>query len=265
MAVGSACFPQHRHTAPQFSPLRPDLCNADRHPRSRPAPAACTQPGPLRPTPLRKLKLALGCPRVDGRDQAGSSRDARCPRIAPITVGSSILAIILTLPLHCSQVSISLPNTRASCCAQLIARCRSASVLRSVTVGIPRPAGVTSARQRLWGANTRWVVPYRYGVFSVSRTWPWAVRESRPVAIAGWAMYRHSRSTFFLSSAPAGFSRRHLEVLNKRGRYPLNGSVPFIKGRSVRRGFSHRLGSWYRRLVRVPGVADHQPLPVFLL
>jgi len=99
-----------------------------------------------------------------------------------------------TLPPHCSQVSISIPKTRLRRCAQVIARCRSAGVRGSDVVGVPRPAGVTTVRQRLCGANTpwylvrcarglgtsavnramkssgsktTWVVPSRYGVFSI--------------------------------------------------------------------------------------------------
>jgi len=53
-----------------------------------------------------------------------------------------MLAITRTFPPHISQVSISIPKTRFSRWAQLIVRCRS--------------AGVTSARHRLWGANTPW-------------------------------------------------------------------------------------------------------------
>lgn len=73
-----------------------------------------------------------------------------------LTAGFSILAITLTLPPHAAQVSISMPNTRFSRCAPRIARCRSASVRGPAAWGFPRPAGVTSARQRLCGANTPW-------------------------------------------------------------------------------------------------------------
>ena len=50
-----------------------------------------------------------------------------------------MLAITLTLPPHCSQLSISMPNMRFSRCAQLMARCRSACVRRSIAVSFPRP------------------------------------------------------------------------------------------------------------------------------
>jgi hypothetical protein len=89
-----------------------------------------------------------------GRDPLGEPRDSKCPRIFPITAGVSMLATTFTLPPHCSQVSISIPNTRFSRCAQLMARCRSAGVRRSVVMALPRPFGVTSARQRLCSANT---------------------------------------------------------------------------------------------------------------
>ena len=42
--------------------------------------------------------LGLACPGVGNPTRAGSSRDARCPRIVPITAGSSMLAMTLTLP-----------------------------------------------------------------------------------------------------------------------------------------------------------------------
>ena len=68
--------------------------------------------------------------------------------------GTSILAMTLTWPPHCAQVSI--PNTRLRRWVQLIARCRSAGVRRFGALGFARPAGVTSARHRLCGANTPW-------------------------------------------------------------------------------------------------------------
>ena len=46
-----------------------------------------------------------------------------------------MLAMTLTFPPHVSQVSISMPKTRLSRCAQVRARCRSAGVRRSV--GVP--------------------------------------------------------------------------------------------------------------------------------
>ena len=46
-----------------------------------------------------------------------------------------MLAITRTMPPHCSQVSISMPNTRFSRCAPLMARCRSAGVRASIAGG----------------------------------------------------------------------------------------------------------------------------------
>jgi hypothetical protein len=45
------------------------------------------------------------------------------PRMRPMTCGSSMLAMILTAPPHCSQRSISMPKTRLRRCAHVIAAC----------------------------------------------------------------------------------------------------------------------------------------------
>ena len=68
--------------------------------------------------------------------------------------------MILTLPPHSAQVSISIPNTRFNRFAQVIAARHSAGVWSSssdrVFLTLPRFAGVTSARCLLLGANTPW-------------------------------------------------------------------------------------------------------------
>ncbi len=78
-----------------------------------------------------------------------------------MTAGSSMLAMILSLPLQRAQLSISIPNTRCSRRAQLIATCRGLGGLAgspAATDGcrapMPRRAGGTAARNRLCGANT---------------------------------------------------------------------------------------------------------------
>jgi len=93
-----------------------------------------------------------------------------------ITAMSSMLAITLIFPPHASQVSISMSNTRLRRCAQLIARCRSAGVRRSIALGFPRPAGVTSAHHQIISA--RGVLPtsewrlVRNGLASAVRVQP---------------------------------------------------------------------------------------------
>ena len=69
----------------------------------------------------------------------------------------SILAITLTAPPHCSQVSISIPKTRLSLCAQVIDRCFCAPVF-SCPVGnaylaLFHLAGVIVMRCRLFGGG----------------------------------------------------------------------------------------------------------------
>ena len=82
---------------------------------------------------------------MGGREPTGTSRAATCPRIFAITAGSSILAMTLTFPAHCTQVAIYMPNTRFSRCAQVMAQCGSAGVRASMawSAGWPRPAGIT--------------------------------------------------------------------------------------------------------------------------
>ena len=61
--------------------------------------AATVGPARLRHFPATDLSVSpAGGPRDGGRIPASSARDARCPRDFPITAGSSILAITLTLP-----------------------------------------------------------------------------------------------------------------------------------------------------------------------
>jgi hypothetical protein len=107
--------------------------------------------------------------------------------------------MIRIAPPQAGQVSMSIPNTRFSRCAQLIAARRSAGVRASGSAVVacrpplPRLAGVTCARCLLLGEKTPWkrvrltrglgtraasramkssgskmtcVVPSRYGVFS---------------------------------------------------------------------------------------------------
>jgi hypothetical protein len=68
-----------------------------------------------------------------------------------------MLAITLTAPPHCSQVSISSPKTRLSLCAQVIDWCYCTRVF-SCPVGkaclvLFRKAGVIVTRCRLFGAG----------------------------------------------------------------------------------------------------------------
>jgi hypothetical protein len=68
-----------------------------------------------------------------------------------------------SVPPQRAQASISMPNTRFSRCAQLIATCRGGGGSAGSTRGCfaasrPRRAGATAARSRLWGANNA-VIP----------------------------------------------------------------------------------------------------------
>ena len=79
-----------------------------------------------------------------------------------MTAGSSMLAMILSVPPQRAQVSISTPNTRFSRRAQLSATCRGSGLAGSqdgaCSFGAPIPlrAGVTTPRSRLCGAKTPW-------------------------------------------------------------------------------------------------------------
>ena len=74
--------------------------------------------------------------------------------------GSSMHAMMRTAPPQAEQVSMSIPKTRLSRCAQVIAARRSAGVGSSGSAALasrpplPRLAGVTRARYLLLGANT---------------------------------------------------------------------------------------------------------------
>ena len=87
---------------------------------------------------------------------------SRWVRIFSITWGSSMQAMILTVPPQAGQVWMSMLNTRFRRCAQVMAawRCAGASSTpSSVDSGLlplPRFAGVTTARYLLFGANTPW-------------------------------------------------------------------------------------------------------------
>ena len=139
-----------------------------------------------------------------------------------MTSGSSMHAMNLTAPPHCSHTSISIRNTRLRRRAQVIARCFSAAGSGFAAARrVPRPAGVISARQCEFGANTPWnrvrftrgrgtnaarramkssgsnktcVVPSCHGVFSEYRINPPSVTDRRGSATAARLMYRHSRS-----------------------------------------------------------------------
>jgi hypothetical protein len=69
-----------------------------------------------------------------------------------------MLAITLTLPPHCSQLSISIPNTRLSRCAQRMARCRSAGVRRSVDRWSELGQCLPEAGDRRRGGLADWAV-----------------------------------------------------------------------------------------------------------
>ena len=107
-------------------------------------------------------KPACGGPR-EGGNRAGAveaSLVSRWVRIFLITAGSWIQAMIRSAPPQAGQVSMSMPKTRFSRCAQVIAARRSAGVFScpsSKALGLapfPRFPGVTAARSRLLGANT---------------------------------------------------------------------------------------------------------------
>ena len=84
-----------------------------------------------------------------------------------MAVGSSMLATIRTAPPQWMQVVTSMPNTRLRRCAQVIERRRSPGVRGSVESGglssatfegsrLPRPEGVSCARNFAFGAKTPW-------------------------------------------------------------------------------------------------------------
>jgi len=76
-----------------------------------------------------------------------------------MTSASSMHAMILSAPPQARQVSMSMPNTRLSRCAQLIDARRSTGVCSCESpvegrfVPLPRFAGVTRARCLLLGAE----------------------------------------------------------------------------------------------------------------
>jgi hypothetical protein len=77
-----------------------------------------------------------------------------------ITAGSSMQAMTRSAPPQAGQISMSMPKTRLSRCAQVIAARRCVGVLScpsSEALGwapLPRFAGVTAARCGLFGAST---------------------------------------------------------------------------------------------------------------
>ena len=149
----------------------------------------------------------------------------RWDRILSMAFSSSIQAITLTALAQRAQTSTSVLKTRLRRCAHVIDAWHSASALTSVFApvfsALPRLAGVTSPRQRWFGARTPWnrlrltlgfgtraanramkstgskatcVVPSRWGVYRVYTTLPLELSDRRGVATAGRAMYRQSRS-----------------------------------------------------------------------
>lgn len=86
----------------------------------------------------------------------------RCLRIFSITAGFSTQAMILTGPLHFSQILMSISNTLFSLCIQVMATWRSVGALSFHALAVwalwpfPRLAGVTCIRCLLLGANTPW-------------------------------------------------------------------------------------------------------------
>jgi hypothetical protein len=70
-----------------------------------------------------------------------------------------MLAITLTAPPHCPQVSISMPKTRLSLCAQVIAWCFCARVFScpvgNVGLALPRFADVIVGLLVLYSAKMR--------------------------------------------------------------------------------------------------------------
>jgi len=86
-------------------------------------------------------------------------------RMARMAVGSSMLATIRSVPPQWPQAFTSMPNTRLRRCAQVIARRRSMGVrwsalasVDSALVGgrLPRPEGVSCARNFAFGVKTPW-------------------------------------------------------------------------------------------------------------
>jgi hypothetical protein len=82
-------------------------------------------------------------------------------------------AMILSLPPQRAQPSISMSNARFGRRAQSTATCR----------GVGTSAASRAIRSS--GSSTMCVVPSRYGVFSVQRTWPEAVSARRSLATGG--------------------------------------------------------------------------------
>ena len=82
-------------------------------------------------------------------DTSSSPRSRRCVRIRSISAGSSMLAITLSRPPQRTHCSISMPNTRFSRRAHVMATCfgvgRSHAPARRRAPD-PRPAGVIAAR-----------------------------------------------------------------------------------------------------------------------
>jgi len=122
------------------------------------------------PRHQRKMRVALsetpqpgaGGARPGGRRTActGRALPPRYARIALITSGSSIHAMMRIVPPQSAQVSTSMPNTRFRRRAQRIATRRSAgaraSAVADCALPLPRPALATSARCALFRANTPW-------------------------------------------------------------------------------------------------------------
>jgi hypothetical protein len=157
-------------TEPRLSPPAqdPPIGRPDRQPNGRLAPESPASPGFAPANRPRLAPTAIPARTAPARPVHRSAQ-------TPLTFGSSMLAMTLSFPPQRAQSSISMPNTRFSRRAQLIATCLGVgrwteSVTGPVRCGAPMPrcAGVTATRLaiRSSGSITRCVVPSRYGVLS---------------------------------------------------------------------------------------------------
>ena len=116
--------------------------------------------------------------------------------------GSSMHWMIRIVPPQAGQVSMSIPQTRFTRCAQVIVARRSAGVRSSGSAlvahppPLPRLAGVARARYLFPGANTACVVPSRQGIFAC-------------LDVA----FRRQRQALFREGRPANIPTQPLELL----------------------------------------------------
>ena len=89
---------------------------------------------PLNPLPGRFTGQAPSAPLLQTQSRRACD-GSRCARIFAITCGSSMLAMTWSFPPQRAQSSISMPNTRFSRRAQLIATCRGVGGLATSAVG----------------------------------------------------------------------------------------------------------------------------------